>query len=135
MKTTIFIPGTPQPQGSKKHIGRGRMIEQNKHLKPWRKTIANHTKHLTTTPIDDPLTITAEFVFPRLKTMKPTSPLTKKTAPDVDKLCRAVGDALERDAGIITNDSRITAWHATKRYTAQTEPPGLHLTIETMSEK
>ena len=37
----IFIPvrGLPAPQGSKRHIGHGIMIENSKKVKPWRQDV------------------------------------------------------------------------------------------------
>ena len=37
----IFIPvrGVPAPQGSKRHIGHGIMIENSKKVKPWRQDV------------------------------------------------------------------------------------------------
>lgn len=36
MRLHFEIPGRPAAQGSKRHVGGGRMIEQSKYLKPWR---------------------------------------------------------------------------------------------------
>jgi crossover junction endodeoxyribonuclease RusA len=36
--------------------------------------------------------------------------------PDLDKLQRAIGDALSIDAGYIKDDAQIVEWHATKQY-------------------
>ena len=37
----IFIPviGIPAPQGSKRHVGHGIMIENSKRVKPWRQDV------------------------------------------------------------------------------------------------
>ena len=39
MKVTFFAEGTSRPQGSKRALGNGRMIEASRHLKPWRQTV------------------------------------------------------------------------------------------------
>ena len=36
---TVIVYGTPAPQGSKRHVGHGRMIEQSKRVKPWRNDV------------------------------------------------------------------------------------------------
>lgn len=48
--------------------------------------------------------------------------------PDLDKLIRAIDDAITT-AGIITDDSTISAITALKRRAKKDEPPGAHITI------
>lgn len=40
-----FVPGTPRPQGSKRHVGGGRMIESSKYVKAWREKVSQISKH------------------------------------------------------------------------------------------
>lgn len=49
--------------------------------------------------------------------------------PDLDKLVRAVGDALT-DAGVWSDDAQVVAWNAWKRRTAPGEPEGVWVTLE-----
>ena len=35
----VFIPGVPAPQGSKRHVGGGRLVESSKKVKPWRRAV------------------------------------------------------------------------------------------------
>lgn len=128
--TSFFTPGTPRPQGSKRHVGNGRMIEMSKGLPEWRSALivtarAAHREE----PIDGPVTVHAEFVFPRAKALKDKPAPPHTSAPDGDKLCRAVGDALEQ-AGVVGNDSQITTWFAHKRRAAPGETPGAHITVK-----
>lgn len=123
---SFHTPGEPAAQGSKRHVGNGRMIEMSKKLPAWReaiKTTAAHA-HQGHPPIDVPVHVTVRFYMPRPK--KPRFP-TPAVAPDLDKLCRAVGDALEQ-SGVLQNDSRITHWSASKHY-AGDDGPGAHITI------
>ena len=123
---TFRIYGNPKPQGSKKHIGNGRMIEANPGHHHWRLICQTTlTKEYQQKPLEQPIHITATFYLPKPK--KPRYP-TPATGYDLDKLCRALGDALEK-ANIITNDARIIHWHATKTYANQQNPPGVHVTI------
>ena len=50
----------------------------------------------------------------------PKPPTVKRLAvtvpPDLDKLQRAVGDALSINAGLIKDDAQIIEWHARKEY-------------------
>lgn len=124
---TFFTPGTPRPQGSKRYIGGGRSIESSKHLPAWRKalTTSAETAHNHKPPIQGPITITAIFIFPRPKRLKnKTEPHTK--TPDLDKLQRALGDALTQ-SGAINDDSQITTWITHKRYAHPGETPGAHI--------
>ena len=123
--TTFFIPGHPRPQGSKKYVGNGRMIESSKHLKPWRdKCIQVMRLQNKRAPIDAPVKVTAEFVMPRPKRLVNPYPYSA----DGDKLARGIGDALEQ-SGVLKNDSRIVAWNITKRYAHPDEQPGAHIHI------
>ena len=35
----FFVPGVPAPQGSKRHVGNGRMVESSKDLPAWRHSV------------------------------------------------------------------------------------------------
>jgi len=94
--------GIPAPQGSKRHVGNGRMVESSKALKPWREQIIADAKQLQINdPLDTPVGVTLVFCFPRPKhhyskngTLKATAPKHKITRPDLDKLTRGVLDSL-----------------------------------------
>lgn len=125
--TEFFVEGLPSPQGSKKHIGNGRMIESSKTLPAWRKAIKQATQHHHTgEPIDQPVKVTVDFFMP-----KPAKPMfdMPATAPDLDKLCRAIGDGLEQ-GGALRNDSRIVEWAARKHYA--TDKTGAQIEITTL---
>jgi Holliday junction resolvase RusA-like endonuclease len=49
--------------------------------------------------------------------------------PDLDKLCRAVADAIT-DAGLWADDAQVVSLVAAKRYSS---PPGVHITITELS--
>lgn len=115
----IFIPGTPRPQGSKSVNRRtGHMFEANPSLKVWRDTMAASLIAWTGTwfgawePYDGPLAVDVTFWMPRPKRPAYIEPAVK---PDLDKLQRALGDSMQA-SGLIREDSRITTWHARKRY-------------------
>lgn len=112
--------GEPAPQGSKKHVGNGRFIEASKKLKPWRSTVANAVFRVWAregaTYFDKPVIVYATFYLPKPKTVKRLLP---SVAPDLDKLQRALGDALSIDAGVLADDSLIVKWVATKLYAGE----------------
>ncbi len=122
---TLTIIGRPAGQGSKRHVGGGRMIEQSKYLPAWRRACIDQMRQqYDGEPLDGPLEVTATFYLKRPKKPKFSAPAVP---PDADKLIRAIGDALTQ-ARVVVDDARITTWHATKQYaTGQT---GATITIK-----
>lgn len=129
---TFTVPGKPAPQGSKRHVGRGILVESSKEVGPWRERIAlaahnamttNHTPLITTA-----VHIALHFVLPRPKSTpkRSTPPAVKR--PDVDKLARAALDAIT-DV-VIADDSQVVNLTATKRLAELDEAPGLTIRIE-----
>lgn len=125
----LEVRGLPVPQGSM-NIYRGRAIHsKSTALKQWRALIALEAKQQLKTPIKaTPLTVYYDFFLPRPKTVPQTRRPLPAVKPDLDKLVRAVNDALATDAGLIDEDSRIVTIRASKRYADQT-PPGVKVTI------
>lgn len=120
----VFIPGHPATQGSKRHVGGGRMVEMDKKLPAWRQAIklVCGVKYRGE-PIDQPVTVDAMFYLPRPKRPKFDVPAV---TPDVDKLARALGDGLT--GVVIKDDSRITRWEIEKRY-AENGQIGAHVVV------
>lgn len=125
----FFVAGKPAPQGSKRHVGGGRMIESSKALGPWREHVAFAAQHAMAghNLISGAIVMVADFAFPRIQAIrKTTPPHTKK--PDLDKLIRALGDAL---TGVVfVDDSQIVSFGDTrKRYAEIGETPGVRITV------
>jgi crossover junction endodeoxyribonuclease RusA len=124
----LFVPGRPAPQGSKRHVGGGRLVESSKAVGPWRTVVAWHAAQaFTGAPLDGPLRISLVFVMPRPAgtPKKSTPPAIKR--PDLDKLTRAVFDAL---SGVVWNDdSQAVELHAFKRLAQLDEQPGVNIRI------
>jgi crossover junction endodeoxyribonuclease RusA len=128
----IFIPGEPVPQGSMKGYvrnGHANLTSDNKKTMPWRADVAAVVRYgIGSTVVfpDGPVSLALTFVMPRRKAepKRLTPPHCRK--PDLDKLTRAVLDAL---TGILyTDDSQVVAFHHLEKYTAAIgEQPGLHL--------
>lgn len=117
----LFAPGTPAPQGSKRHIGHGRMVEMSKRLKPWRAAVraallqAADPRTFPIFPRETP--VLAELVFTiaapqRLPKSRPTWPIRQ---PDLDKLVRSTFDAIS-DSGIWGDDAQVIRLIAEKTY-------------------
>lgn len=132
MSLTITVLGTPAPQGSKRHVGNGVMVESSAKVKPWREAVKHaaldvlygldkgRVNRVNPPPMDGPLA--AEMVF---TVRKPVSaPKRRRTwpdrMPDLSKLVRATEDALV-DAGAIVDDARIVELHTAKRYPGEGE--------------
>lgn len=130
MATTIHVPGTPAPQGSKnayRHGNKTILVETSKKLPTWRKTIQFHAQKHCPQPLQGAIHLDIEFIMPRPKTLpKKQKHMTKK--PDLDKLIRAVGDALTTIA--YKDDNQINTITARKRYQHQNEQTGAIITIQ-----
>lgn len=107
------VLGTPRPQGSKRHVGRGIMVESSKYLKPWRQEVSQMALSLGATmfPAHVPVELTLNFYFSRSKSSKLRA-MTKK--PDSSKLLRAIEDSL---VGILFyDDSQVIETHLRKHF-------------------
>jgi Holliday junction resolvase RusA-like endonuclease len=114
-EVSFFVYGLPAAQGSKRHVGKGIMVETSKNLPSWRAAVIEYAqKAYAGPPLDGALELTVTFWFPRPKSAKKGA-RWKTTAPDVDKLARAVGDAL-KIAGTIVDDARIVRLVVEKRH-------------------
>ncbi|MDQ5860657.1 MAG: RusA family crossover junction endodeoxyribonuclease [Actinomycetota bacterium] len=123
----IVTHGTPAPQGSKKHVGGGRMVEASKNLPAWRAAVEASARLAAGpgwVPWDGPVSVSGEIRIVKPRTTKfpdyPAGP------PDSDKLIRAIGDALTKSR-LITDDARIVHWDIRKVWA--TGVPGADLTI------
>jgi Holliday junction resolvase RusA-like endonuclease len=129
----ITVDGIPRPQGSKRHVGNGIMIEASD-VKPWREAIAKAVAQAQVAAgkeiqFSDPVVIWAIFYLPRPKSVKRPFP---SVAPDLDKLCRSLGDGLSINSSALKDDALIIRWIASKRY-ADHRGPGAEVLIRTAS--
>lgn len=130
MAITLRVYGTPAPQGSKRSVGRGILIEASKNVKPWREAIVSQVlrQGLQSTRLTYPVVVRVDFLFSRPKShygsrkgqpyLRDDAPLYKAGTPDLDKLQRATGDGLVQ-AGLLHDDDLIVVWHARKMFTDQ----------------
>lgn len=122
----VFIPGKPAAQGSKRHVGGGRLVEQSKAVAPWRTLVAWHVaQEWTAAPLDGPIDLEVEFVMPRPSATpkRRTPPAIRR--PDVDKLLRALLDAV---TGVLwRDDSQVVQVFMTKRIAELGEQPGCRI--------
>lgn len=135
------VAGMPAPQGSKKIVGYAqnnhRVIEDNDPAKRmWRTAVSVEAKRMAKRlreldpafePLDGPLFVVVDFVFPR-----PPSAKTRKyphTKPDIDKLARALLDSLK--GILIADDSRVVRLLLGKNF----GEPGSSISIGQLEEK
>jgi len=125
----VNVTGEPAPQGSKRHVGNGRMIEANPKLPDWRTAVALQVRSaMKATPAFEgygehvPVRVVLTF---RLR--RPTSlpKITRRHArkPDLDKLIRATMDALTI-CGLLWDDGQVYRIEAVKTYVGPGEDTG-----------
>ena len=137
----LFVPGVPAPQGSKRHVGNGVLVESSKRLRPWRATVTAAIVEAgwAHDPIlAGPVHVAVQFDLPRpayhygtgrnAGVLKSRAPLWHDKRGDVDKLSRAVLDALT-EAGAIRDDAQVASLSATKQYAAI---PGVQIILRTL---
>lgn len=113
----VTVYGVPRPQGSKRHVGNGRLVEASKYLPAWREDVKTVCRvHMMDNQdqrkFTEPVHATLNFYLPRPPSINRAWP---SVAPDLDKLCRGVFDALEQ-SGVIENDALIVRLDTFKQY-------------------
>ena len=109
------VYGVPRPQGSKRHVGNGRMVESSQHVAEWRDLVAltASVEQAGRPLIEGPVIVDIIFGFGLPKRPgKRRSQDPHAQRPDLDKLVRAVLDAL---TGVMyTDDSQVVELSARK---------------------
>lgn len=123
----VYVAGVPVPQGSLRSSRYGHLYYSNaKKLNPWRRAVQEAVEDALAEDheaIDEGMFIEMTFYFPRPASVKRPQ---KLTAPDVDKLARAVHDALT-EAKLYTDDSRVVGFIARKFYSDELHEPGVRV--------
>lgn len=95
VRFTVY--GRPIPQGSKRHVGNGVMVESSKNLRPWRQDVAD-TAFLNFGAMpyagDGSESIVVRVVFHFEKPRSAKKRVYPTVKPDIDKCLRAILDAL-----------------------------------------
>lgn len=138
---TITVFGDPAPQGSKRHVGHGVMLESSKKVKPWRQAVRTDAVHAIddqrlcwTGPLDGPLLLEMVFTFARPRghyrtgrnahLLRDGAPARPATYPDLSKLARSTEDAL-KEAGVYADDSRVVEYRRLAKVYVGTDPDAL----------
>ncbi len=138
---SFFAEGVAAPEGSHRYVGyrggRPVVAHDNPRLAGWRTIVARAANDAARAAgwapqYDGPVAVQAHFYLPRPK--RPRFPDHAATKPDLDKLARAVGDALAAPGGILLEDSRIVTWVLTKRWASDGQPPGVHVAVTAIDD-
>ena len=123
-------------------VGNGRMVSNNEiTLKAWRQDIAVNAMAVRPVewPRDAAYRLTVTFLFKRPKAhiskkggVVPSAPPHHTKAPDLDKLCRAIGDAISITGILMDNDSSIVEIRAVKKYCVGGAPAGCFTRLEVL---
>ena len=151
------VRGLPAPQGSKRLLplrarrgGRPIMVESSKRVPKWRAAVAAAAQAaIDLLPADeqrrvvDAVAVTLDFCMPRpkahfgtgrnaslLRAGAPVEPIGK---PDLDKLTRAVLDALTGVAWV--DDAQVTDLVVAKRFAPRPDQVGVHVRVDTRLQR
>ena len=134
----FWVHGVPAPKGSAraffvKNLGRSVITNANAKTKPWEQAIRAAAIESGCTPELGAVTVEAEFYFPRPKGhfgargLKDSAPRENTKKPDVDKLVRALLDALTGQAFV--DDAQVIQVTGRKHYCPSNGGPGASVTI------
>lgn len=128
MTRSLFIPGVPVTQGSKTP---GLREVSGPRLKVWRESIAWRVRQAGwhRDQYTGPVRLELRFVLPVFASAPDRYWAWSHRSGDLDKLIRAVGDALTKAA--YSDDSRVVQLSASKHHG---ETPGVHITITPIPE-
>lgn len=133
MKVSFVCYSRAAPQGSKRHIGNGVMIESSKRVKPFRDDVRKAAQSVELPPdwpMAAPMRVGMRFHFARPKshfqrngsgevalTKSAPEEATSHGLGDIEKLARSVNDALST---VLFNDDRqVVEMHLAKAYDSQ----------------
>jgi crossover junction endodeoxyribonuclease RusA len=148
-RLSFHVTGTPKPQGSKRHVGNGVMIESaGQPLKTWREDVkhaaADQLARSGVEQISAPVMVAVTFALKRPAShyrtgknaalLRESAPLYPAVKPDIDKLARSTLDALT-SSGLISDDSRIVALFARKQYAPRGTAEGADVVIDVLPER
>jgi len=129
-RVSFVVYSRAAPQGSKRHIGNGVMIESSKRVKPFRADVRKAAESAALPPdwpMAAPMRVGMRFHFARPKShFKGNGVALSKSAPeeatshglgDLEKLARSVNDAL---SGVLFHDDRqVVEMHLAKAYDSE----------------
>ena len=134
---SLVVYGRPAPQGSKRHLGKGVMVESSKHVKPWREDVRaaalGAIEHCANRgcdsladgyPLDGPIVVRMVFTVAKPKNAPKTRRTWPATMPDLSKLARSTEDALT-SAGVWRDDARVVEYERLAKVYPGEDPDAL----------
>lgn len=125
-----FVIGEPAPQGSKRHVGNGILVESSEKVKPWRDAVSSTFASTSgRRPLEGPLEVKVRWYL-----RAPVSLSKKKRAmgpyrkPDADKLLRATFDGLS-DSGVWKDDAQVVRCVMEKVYAEDGQATGARILV------
>lgn len=104
------------------------MIESSKHLAAWRASAAHAARSALARPLArGPVSVHLDFVMPRPQRPGSPNPPANKRTGDVDKLARAVLDALT--GTWVVDDSDVVHLTTTKAVARPGQLAGVHMAL------
>ena len=104
--------GAPAPQGSKRHVGGGRLVESSRAVGPWREAVRAETQRAASGhSLRGAVGVRLSFILPRPRShyrtgrnahlLRDSAPVWPASRPDLDKLVRAVLDGLTAGTALL----------------------------------
>ncbi len=106
--------GTPAPQGSKRHVGGGRLIESSAKVRPWRQDVRAAAEDAVAPlrpewrPLDGPLAVRMVFTLRKPASAPKRTRTYPNRTPDLSKLVRSTEDALT--SVVWVDDARVVEY-------------------------
>ena len=130
MSITFRVASVPVPKGSMRAFVRGGrpiLTSDNVGLKGWEGVVRHQAQRHIPALLEGPVSVSLAFACKRTLSLPKRSERPHLTKPDLDKLARAVLDAL---TGVAFNDdAQVVALACQKRYALTGEQPGVLVTI------
>lgn len=135
---SLFVEGEPVPQGSKRAVSTKKGLrvvdESGKRLKDWREVVGWHAVAAwKDKPFREPVIVrlcfhmrrpNSHFFNKKRELVRESAPLWHSSRPDIDKLTRAVLDALT--GPVIYDDSLVAQLEVSKIYSSK---PGCYIEV------
>lgn len=130
----FFVPGDPKPKGSIRIFKHGGHIPDSGDMREWCHRVTEAAKvAIDDRGLEGGIAVVLRFAIRRPKAhygkngiVRPTAAQHPAKKPDIDKLARAVLDALTA-SGVWLDDSQVVRLECTKVYSQE---PGVHVFLE-----
>lgn len=124
------VASIPQPKGSlRAFLAKGRPVltSTTTGLKGWEALVRSEAQRHVSALMTEAVHCDLRFILPRPQSLPKRRYSWPTRKPDVDKLARAVLDALTGVAW--QDDAQVTTLHCQKRYAQPAEQPGVWVTL------